>query len=382
MLVCVLLLPGCWDQNEVKDLALVMATGIDKGPNGQVHITVQTAVPSGVGGGDGGRTDSGPGKSFVTAAAIGENLKDADQRLQEQLPRKLYTAHRRIILIGEEEARSGIRNVLDQFGRDPMNRMQDLIIVAKDGTAEDFLHLPTVIEKIPGQEIKTIEQQETGGIITLLSFLRDASSDGIVPIAAVIDKKADASPGEQVFSLTNTAVFKDLKLVGYLSDKETRGVMWVKGQIHKGYVTADIPEHGNLTLILTSTERKINPVTTNGLVEFNVQVEGKGEIVENNTNLDISQQKNFPLVKHALDEAVQKYIQDAYRKAQEYDADVFGFGQEVYRTDPREWNTMRSHWDEIFKQAKLNLDVDIEPLRAGMSGPPLELNQQEVEKSS
>lgn len=383
MVFCTFGLTGCWDRVEVKDLALVMATGIDKAPENKIMVTTQTAVPSGVGGGvDGGSSEGGPGKSFVFATATGQNVRDADQHLQEQLPRKLYTSHRRILLIGEDEAKSGIKDILDQFGRDPQNRMRDLIIIAKGGTAKEFLTLPTVIEKVPGQEIKIIEKQEAGSIITLLDFMRTASSEGIVPIAAAIEKKEDAPPGEQPFTLTSTAVMKDLKLIGYFSDKETRGVMWIKGNIQRGYITTNIPGNGSVTLALLSAKRKIEPIINHGHVQFNVLVTGKGNIVENNTKFDVSEKKNFTIIRDALDDEVKRYIQDAFQRAQEFDADVFGFGEEVYRSHPKAWQGMRKNWDEMFKDAKLNINVDIEPLRPGMSGPSLQLKQDEVKKSS
>lgn len=380
---CAFGLTGCWDRVEVKDLALVIAKGIDKGPDNRVSVCIQTAVPSGVGGGgDGGSTASGPGKSFVFATATGENIRDADQHLQEQLPRRIYLAHRRILVIGEDEAKAGLKDILDQFGRDPQNRMRDLLIIAKGGTAKDFLTMPTVIEKIPGQEMRTIEKQEAGSVITILDFLRRASSEGTVPLAAAMEKKNNPAPGEQAFFLTSTAVMKNLQLVGYLNDEETRGVMWLRGKIGREYITADIPEQGTITLFLIGINRKIEPVLTQGRVEFNVQVSGKGEVVENNTKLDISSKETYAMIKSAFEDEAKRYIQESFLRAQEYDSDVFGFGNEIYRTHPRAWQEMRQHWDELFKDAKLNLSVDIEPLRTGMSGPPLQLKEDEVKKIS
>lgn len=382
MVFCVFGLSGCWDRKEVKNLALVMATGIDEAPKGDVRLTVQTAVPSGVGGGSDSGSQSGLGKSFVLATAIGKNVRDTDQLLQEQLPRKLYTAHRLIILIGENEAKRGIGNVLDQFGRDPENRMRDLIIVAKGGTANDFLSMPTLIEKVPGQEIKTIEEQESGSVITMLDFLKAASSRGLVPVTPAIEMKGDPSRGEQPFTMTNTAVFKNLKLIGYLNNKETRGLMWLQGKIKHGYITADIPRAGKVTLQLTNANRKIESIIKHGHVQFNVVIKGKGEIVENDTQLHVDKKENFNLIKTALDDEVKSYIQNAYQRAQAYDTDVFGFGQAVYRSHPKTWQGIESNWDEMFKHAELNLSVDIEPLRTGMSGPSLHLNPDEVMKPS
>lgn len=42
------LMTGCWDRNEMDDLALVMASGIDLTDDGQLEITLQIALPTGI----------------------------------------------------------------------------------------------------------------------------------------------------------------------------------------------------------------------------------------------------------------------------------------------------------------------------------------------
>lgn len=50
-------LTGCWDRVEINDLALVLASGFDLTKDGQLEITEQIALPSGIGmpGAGGGR---------------------------------------------------------------------------------------------------------------------------------------------------------------------------------------------------------------------------------------------------------------------------------------------------------------------------------------
>ena len=87
-------------------------------------------------------------------------------------------------------------------------------------------------------------------------------------------------------------------------------------------------------------------------------------------------------MKKALDREVLHCIQEAYNQAQEYDADVFGLGQELYRHYPQEWNKIGNHWDDEFQQIQFKPSVNIEPLRAGMSGPSVQLKRDEVQHTS
>lgn len=366
-------------------MALVMASGIDRTEKGQLRGTLQIAVPASLSTGGGASSVGGLGKSFVLVSENGHNVKDMIQQLQKRVPRELYLSHRVVFIVGENEAKTGISDILDQFARDPENRMRNLILVAKGDTAADVLAVSTVLEKIPGQEIKQIEKQEPGTITTMLDFMMASSSEGMVPTAPAVRIVAGATDkkGEQKLVLTGTAVFKDLKLIGYLNSQETRGLLWLTGKIHKAFITTYVPEgRGSITLSLTSAKHKVNPLFRRNHIVLQVKLEGKGEISENDTNLNLSDPKSMKIIKQELDRQVSKYVMKSFAKAQAYDADVFGFGLETDRHIPKTWDRIKRHWDTWFRKSSLDLSVDIKPLRPDIIGPPLQMKEDEVKKPS
>lgn len=383
-------LSGCWDSVEVKDLALVLASGIDRDEHGDLHGTLQIAVPSG--GGEGGVAGGGQttgagngGKNFALVTEDGPDIKSMIQRLQVKVARKLYFAHRAVVVIGEGQAKAGIRNILDYYARDPTNRLRSLIVISKGDTAEKILGTPTVLEKIPGQEIKQIEDQEMGVVMTMQDFLMTTSTEGSAPVAPAISIVINSSheSSQQNLAMAGTAVFKDFKLVGYLTADETRGLLWLTGKLHRALITTDIPQdHGTIAMTLISANCEIKPMVRGNHVVFNINLDGKGEIDENNTNLNLGDVQNFKRAKKVLDRTIQNNVQMSFEKAKEYDADIFGFGQEIARTDPRTWEKIQNNWEEIFKTAQLNLKVDIRPTRSGAVGPPAHLKEDEVKRTS
>lgn len=385
-IICMVSLSGCWDSVEVKDLALVLASGIDRDEHGDLHGTLQIAVPSGGGGGGvtGGSQTNGAGnvgRNFVLVTEDGTDIKSMIQRLQVKVPRKLYFAHRVVVIIGEDQAKAGIRHILDYYARDPTNRLRSLIVISKGATAEKILEIPTVLEKIPGQEIKQIEEQEMGVVMTMQDFLMTTSTEGIAPIAPAISIVTNSS--QQNLAMAGTAVFKDFKLVGYLSADETRGLLWLTGKLRRALITTYIPQdHGTIAMTLISANCEIKPTVRGHQAVFNVKLDGKGEIDENNTNLNLGDVQNFKRAKKVLDRTIQNNVQMSFDKAKEYDADIFGFGQEIARTNPRTWAKIQNNWEEIFKTAQLNLKVDIQPTRSGAAGPPAHLKEHEVKRTS
>ncbi|HOL16241.1 MAG TPA: Ger(x)C family spore germination C-terminal domain-containing protein, partial [Bacillota bacterium] len=65
-------------------------------------------------------------------------------------------------------------------------------------------------------------------------------------------------------------------------------------------------------------------------------------------------------------------IEDILSRAQELKSDIFGFGNLIYRKNPRLWEKIGPRWDEeIFPRLKIDLKVNFVILRAGLIKDPL-----------
>jgi spore germination protein KC len=80
------LLVGCWDRIEVNDLALVMATGIDKASDQKLQVTAQIATPS-----QGGQsaTSSSNQLPYLVVSTVGDNTRSALQKMQIAAKQKI-----------------------------------------------------------------------------------------------------------------------------------------------------------------------------------------------------------------------------------------------------------------------------------------------------
>lgn len=103
------LVTGCWDRTEVNDLALIMGAGMDAAPNGKVELSVQVYTPNQSSmSSDGEMTSSGnQGDMVIVKSAVGTDLADAAQRLQEEMPRKVFWGHSEVFIVGRSSPRGG-----------------------------------------------------------------------------------------------------------------------------------------------------------------------------------------------------------------------------------------------------------------------------------
>lgn len=397
LILSLFLVSGCWDSSEVNEIALELAWGIDKAPDDKIKISAQTIIPSKISGGQSeGAAGGSKEKPYFVVTSDGLNTLDAVQRMQTKLSRQMFRGHRRVIVIGEEMGRQGLKEIFDTYTRDPNLKLRTDIFIVKGGTANHFLNLSYPLESIPGLgALGEYNQLGTTAEVALLNFLLAATSEGTCPTAPSIvigmnsDSQQEQNQNQQSgtekegFRIAGSAIFnKDLKLVGFLNFKEDLVLRWITGNLKELTVPAKIPqEKGNVSMDVFKVGRKIEPVYQGGKLKIDVTLTGKGAIRENNTDLDLTQTENISLLQSALNRQVEKKVQQTITKVQQnYGTDVFGFSDVIRRKNLPLWRSIKNNWEEEFREAEITVTAKLTVRRIGVTGPSLHLNPNEVKK--
>lgn len=382
LLVTLLTTSGCWDRTEINDLAFIMGTAFDLTDDGHYILSHQIAIPSSAQGGPG--SGGGGNEKFFVISAVGNNINEAFYRLQKKSSRRLFTAHRVVIYIGEKLSKSGIQDILDIYTHDSKQRLKTYMMVVKGGEGRDILKVKYPFEQVPSEAIKEMEGLRSELAISLRDFFLASSGEGISPVLGAImqDGITEGVKEDRIFKLAGTAIFKDFKLSGFLNENETNGFLWITDRMKYGSLNAALPDNaGTVGLILAKTDRIITPEISGEKIKFNIQLRGEGNIWENNTNLDIRKPENLKLVQKALEKSVEDQIMDTLSKVQkQYKVDSVGFGREIYRHKPKQWKTLKEQWENKFPEIDVSLEVKLNILGSGMAGPPLHLERKEIKK--
>lgn len=373
-----LLVSGCWDRVEINDLGLINATAYDATPDGGIQYSIQVLIPAG--GGDSGKGSSGgqQKKSFVVETAVGMDPGDAEKNIQKKFPRRLFRGHRRVIIIGEDLARKGLDLMLDSIGRDPQNRLRTNVLVAKGKKGIDILKMDYPLERIPSEamrEMVTIGIEVNANIRDLLIA---ASGEGTQPIAVAIGPGED----EKSFKPLGIALFKDMKLAGYINTEETDSYLLTVGRYRKGIIATKIPKNdGVIRVNIKSAKTKISPEIKGNKPCISIKIKGEGSIYGNSTKLDLAVPIYIELAQKEIQEKIKKQVESTIKKVQkEYGTDIFGFGSYFMQFKPKEWKKLENKWNEIFPTLKVSVSVDFKIKTSGMSGPPLYLKEKEVKR--
>ena len=85
--------------------------------------------------------------------------------------------------------------------------------------------------------------------------------------------------GEKAVRVNGMAVFKKDKMVGVLSEDETRGVLWVLGKVSSAAINVEIAG-GIASIEVLSAQGSATPVVSDGKVTMKVSVSANAKLTE------------------------------------------------------------------------------------------------------
>ncbi|MCC3359527.1 Ger(x)C family spore germination protein [Bacillus sp. REN16] len=368
------LLTGCWDRVEVNDIAIVTAVGLDLMKDGKLRLSLQVAIPSKLGPAGGGGGQGNDKDSTFLISETGNTVSEAYRNLQMKISRRIFFSQSRVLLIGENLARKGVKNIIDFHSRYHEPRINSFIMFTKGEASEILKTLPR-LESVSAEETKELVKLSVGLSVYVSDFLTMLLTDGMEPLApefalAPLEVK-EKNAQEKGQEINGTAVFKSDKLVGWIDKANTRGVLWLRNEIEHGVVTVEVPEEdggGNVSIDITKAEVKITPNIENNMVTINVQVTSDMNVMENDSKLNLDDTKVIEDLQKNVEADIKERIQAVIDLAQkDFQADIFGFGHAIYKKYPKEWNTIyKQKWDQEFSHVEVTIQPEVFIRRIGL----------------
>lgn len=359
LILCTLILinlTACWNARELKDLPIVVGMGIDKAPSADhVLLTAQIIKPQELKG-NSQSGSSGSSNAYVNIKNSGETVFRAIREFTHETSGRLYISHNQAIIIGRDIAYDGVQKYLDFFMRASETRPTTLILIS-DTTASDILDVQPELTRMPAINISKISKaqalQSQSKEIMMQEFVNCLLSKTTSAIAPLIH--VSENNGKKSLRIEGMVIFKEDKLVGQLNEIETRGMLWVTGDVKSGVI--DIPyEDGKVSLEIKNATSKITPIIKNNQVSIQIKIKEEGTLVAQTTKKNLATLSAFENLKKRQNKAIEEEILASFKKAQELNTDYFGLGEEVHKKYKKEWKDIESDWDDIFS----SIDVDIQ----------------------
>jgi spore germination protein KC len=367
---------GCFDRRELDTLGIVMGVAIDKAEkDGDVKVTIQMSNPAGSedkSGKSGSGGSEGESNPYINISGEGRNINYIVRELQHQMSRRIYVAHSQVLVISEDLAREGVRDRLDFFARAPEARMTVYMFVAK-GSAANTLDQKPEFEELPSTELAKLlkDQMITSQVplVTELDFvsrLISKTTGAVAPMAEIIEKD-----GRQLIEVSGCAVFKGDKMVGSFDKKQTRGYLFVENEVKTGVLLVAVHD-ATATVEIRKTKTKVKPVLyTDGTVAFDIDITATVGLGDQAGLFNLSDPDNVAQMLSAAGQAIHDEVQSAVDKSKELGSDVFGFGDYLNRKYPRQWMEMKDNWDALYKDVRVNINVNAKADGSGRIVKPL-----------
>lgn len=373
---------------EVNDLALIMATAIDKKDDKTIELSVQVFIPRASGGGanmtGGSSGGSGAAQQTLVISEEGTTIADAMTRLQEKLARRIFWGHAEVFIIGEKLAKEGIRDHVDFIMRDPEPRERADIFVS-NGTAKAVLELLPLLERSSSEVLREMAKTRIGMKTTIKDLAEMLAGDtgaAALPWVEILPPKPNKKANQTIPYIFGTAVFKKDKMVGKIDDRVTRGLLWVRNEIKLAIVTVSPKEAaGQVSSRLLHSHTKLIPEIKDNKWSMTVKIETEDDVLQNTTNLSLSNPKYVNLIEKYLQEDIERRAKLAIAKGQkEFHTDIFGFADAFHQKFPKQWKTAKDRWDEIFPEIEVNVDAKAKIVRSGMTSEEAVRPKKEVRK--
>lgn len=405
IIFCAVAFSGYLHEQDINDLAYVIAIGFDIGNDDKLKLTFQISIPSGnssgsSGGGDGSSSSEKGVSDTLNQTVECNSFNSGLNTANNIISKRLNLSHCKFIIFSEELASQGISDYIYTLENNIELRSNCNILVSTS-TAEEFINSSTpILEHSTSKyyEIITTASRYSGytsnaTLNTVYTSIADDFSETSTMLGNVQKDEGsedesssggDSSSEESGSSGGNSsssgqtssengmptdiiiggiAVFKKDKLVGTLSKEETVPYLIVTDKLKECVVSIPSPfSEGNYIdlHIYDFSKTKNNVKLDRSGPQITTDVTLKSTILSNDFDFDSSSKEDIEKIISAASDHLKNQIMSYYEKtAREFKSDITGLGKYAVYKFPTINDWENYNWPEKFETATFDVNVEV-----------------------
>lgn len=371
--LCVLLcfailipLSGCWSYRGLNEITIVSGVAIDFDPDSGVYSLTCEVV-------DAASPQQQPSSKLVESK--GATIFDAVRNAKKRLINKLYWANTQVLIIGSEVAKhgDGLSNIINWYLSDAECRETTNVIVSEEKLARDLIKIHGLDNTIVSYEIKKIidnDQSLTSSVYNLplyrvYSTLKTPGLSLTLPVFHVAQ-----NDDKQVVEANGEAVFQNEKMIGTLNPEDTKYFLFTVNGVHGGILTLYSSDEKKRDISMEISENKTKTAYNYTNNEIGIKIETDTEVFLDGvrSGVDLLDEETEKKIESRTEEMIENRIKYVIQKVQkEYDSDIFGFGNLIYKKDPALWKKLEPDWDKKFKTLKVDVKSKVTVLNTSFT---------------
>lgn len=365
---------GCYNYKELNDLAITSAIGIDKSDNGY-KVTAQVVNTQK----EGTDNNSSSDPKIIIYEHTSKTVQEAVRYMVLESPKRLYPNHMQVIIISEDVAKDGILESLDLFFRDSELQKNFYVLISKDVSANQILKTLTPADSIVSSNIKKSLESDSSylGITELVTYdelintylnpnkeisLPSVTLKGKMKGSDKIDNIEQSDSSTKVV-LSQMAIFKDDKMIGYLDDKQSIALSFIKGKINNTIIKYKC--NGGYVVVETTNSKSSINVDNKG--NFRIKISGDAAINEVSCDINLENDNSISKINKQVNKEIKKNVNNTIKYVKNnYNSDIFNFLDILYKNQYSLYKKISNDWyKDKFKDSKIDIDVDIKVVEKG-----------------
>lgn len=360
------LLSGCWNYVEIDEQINVSGIALDVGREGKrLHLSAEIVTV--------GKGEHSQFESHVMESE-GDTVFEAIRQLMDVSSKKLYFGHCKLMVIGENLARSGIGELLDLPLRNHELRTTMDVVVSHGCSGRDILLTKglttTIVSYRISDLLKTCKKSAgCAGMEKDYQVYDALETQGLeITIPALELTQID---DEDTARLCGAGVFDGDRLIGWLTEKQAAQLSLLRGKYKTGLVTtesADSPYYSSSFEIYKAKTDTAVSCAPDGTVTAAITVKLRVNVGEMQTKTDFLDPAQTEKTAYALERNIEHDLNHIADLAQHsYGCDIVGVGQRLEKSDPAAWKKLGPDWKTNFPRVRFRIRAEVVIMSSGVS---------------
>ncbi|TCT17248.1 Ger(x)C family germination protein [Melghiribacillus thermohalophilus] len=347
-----LFLNGCGGQLYLEKTTIALMLGIGTGEEERYRVLQTSPV-----------FKEEAEKKTRTFTVEASTLREARKKLDSKTDGNVVFGKMQVVLVTRDLLKNtDIYEQLDTLYRDPKNTVT-AYMVCYNGDLSDLVNynppdiprLATHIKRL----VSTTRENESTVATTLEIFRRLYLDKVLTPFMAEIQFK-DGDLKTMGIALLN----KDGRYVLSLNKHESSLILILRDDINYPVpLTLSIESSGeqkpgNISLDVIDLNRKVKTSHQDGSFSFDIQVKMDVNITE--SHLPFNTYKDKEKTEKLIQQKMEEKLTGVLNKLRENELTPLGFGLQARAQHYKEFKKVEDRWQEVFKEADINIDVEVE----------------------
>ncbi|MFB7121584.1 Ger(x)C family spore germination protein [Bacillus tropicus] len=382
LLLVLLITTGCSNYRELNKLAIVIGAGIDYDKNKQEYIVTYQAInPRGVP----TSAISSPGNELavINYQGSGKTIVEASRNSSKKISRQSLYYHTSLIVIGEAAAKKGLNFILDVYERDPKVRTSLPVLIARNTSAKDILDIiPSGFTRITSKEfLDKLENTSTllgensmnSKVYQVIAALTSLGNEPAISGISIAGNKKQGwtknnlETTKRTYTVINgIGIFRNGRLVKWLDGTKEKSVSIINNTMKQTSINVPCKKGTELSVVISRAKRDVKVHIKEKKAFIDLSIHANGYIGEAVCDEDLRKITTLTNIEKRVEQKIKKDIQNGIREVQKVKTDIFGFGDVLHRSHPKEWRKVKDHWNELFSKASVHIKVKVNIDSTGM----------------